>query len=293
LEDSVPPASPRGLQAKIDDQGIVRINWDTNSEDDFLGYRVFRANYKGDEFSQVTSRPINTPQFSDTIVIKSLSNKVYYKITALDQRYNSSTFSEVIEIRKPDLIPPAPPAFKNYRANEEAIFLEWSPSPSVDVMKHTLWRKDQTQVARFIKDFFSQDSINNYSDRTGKAGELYEYIIEAVDSAGLKSRNVVPLKAKRIENGLVVKIEQFKAEADRLNNVVKLTWRYDEANVKKFMIYRAAETNPLSLYYSVKAEEKKFEDPNTKVNTRYLYRIKAVMSDGTESQFSDELIVEF
>ncbi len=293
LEDSIPPSPPMGLIAKIDNHGVVQINWKQNKEDDFLGYRVFRANYKGDEYGQITTSPVPRPEFIDTVAVKTLSNKVYYKVTSLDHRYNSSEFSEVIEVKRPDVTPPAPPAFKNYRASEESVFIAWSPSPSRDVMKHTLWRKDQTQVARFIKEFPSADTTRTYSDVTASAGVLYEYVIEAEDSAGLKSRNAVPLKAKRIDNGVALRIEQFKGEADRLNNLIKLSWRYAPSNVRKFMIYRAEDTAPISLYYSVNANDKKFDDANTKVNTRYKYRVKAVLSDGTESPFSDEVLVEF
>ena len=108
MVDSIPPAPPVGLSAKADTSGMVLLTWLPNDELDLFGYRVFRANSLHEEFSQITAESVYANCFTDTISLKTLTKKVYYKILAVDQRQNWSAFSEVLEVGRPDVVPPAP-----------------------------------------------------------------------------------------------------------------------------------------------------------------------------------------
>ncbi len=112
-EDSIPPAIPIGLEGEIDSLGIARFHWKMNEEKDFLGYRVFRGFTAKEEPSQLTVSPIAINQFTDTIAIKNLNAKVNYQAVAVDKRFNHSNKSEVLQLEKPDVIPPTTPVFSN------------------------------------------------------------------------------------------------------------------------------------------------------------------------------------
>ena len=64
---------------------------------DLYGYRVFRANSKHEEFSQITVESVFYSHYTDTISLQTLTKKVYYKILAVDQRQNWSEFSSILK----------------------------------------------------------------------------------------------------------------------------------------------------------------------------------------------------
>ncbi|WFO17213.1 hypothetical protein M601_005680 [Cellulophaga baltica 4] len=75
-------------------------------EKDILGYRIFRGNLKDETYAQITIDPLQTNQFIDTVQLNSLNTDVYYTVVAVDHRFNTSAYSEVLELKKPDIIPP-------------------------------------------------------------------------------------------------------------------------------------------------------------------------------------------
>src|SRR5690606_14798467 len=140
--DSIPPAKPIGVIGIIDSLGVVSLKWEANTENDILGYRVFRGNVQNEEVSQLTIDPIEENTFVDTVQIKSLNTKVYYQIGAVDQRFNMSGYSEKIELKKPDVVLPSFPIFSNYKVSNGTVILKWINSTSDDLKWHKLFRKN-------------------------------------------------------------------------------------------------------------------------------------------------------
>ena len=62
--DSIPPSVPVGLVGESDENGLVTLRWNKNTEEDLLGYRVFISNTPLGEFAQITSLWINDTVFS-------------------------------------------------------------------------------------------------------------------------------------------------------------------------------------------------------------------------------------
>jgi hypothetical protein len=141
--DSVPPMKPIGFKGSIDSLGIVTLKWDANKEEDMLGYRVFRGNNKKEEYSQITVSPHRGEIYYDSISVKNLNAKVYYTLIAVDQRFNMSEPSEILEVKKPDFIKPTQPVFKSYKIKEGKVNMTWANSSSEDVIKHEIYRKEK------------------------------------------------------------------------------------------------------------------------------------------------------
>ena len=120
-EDSIPPSAPIGVTAKIDTTGRVELKWLPNSEKDLLGYKVFRTMVKGTEHAVLVDTIWSSNIFYDTLDLKLKNRKVYYTVTALDFRSNQSSMSKEIEVIKPDIIPPTPPVFSDYKLKDKAV----------------------------------------------------------------------------------------------------------------------------------------------------------------------------
>lgn len=294
LIDSIPPVPPAGLMGDIDTSGIVTLNWDKNSEPDLLGYRVFRANHKTDEFSQVTKDPVSVNQFIDTINIKTLTKNIYYKLSAVDQHFNPSDFSEILELHRPDKIPPVQAVFTQVTTDEYGIHLSWINSSSEDVEKHILYRRtEQDDTWRLVNVFNITDSISNYNDTISIPGTIYQYTLLAVDENGLESKPSNPVKMRAFEKKIRPPVKDIKFRADRDNKLIYITWEYPYDGVSRFLIYRALNDEPLNLHNSVSYNNFEFEDIKLKPNNNFSYRIKVVYVDGTQSAFSEKFEVKF
>lgn len=290
LEDSIPPRQPTGLVGFIDTTGLVTLRWNNNTEEDLSGYRVFRSNFQSSEFSQVTSEPVDTAGFRQKIPLQNLSREMYYKIQAIDTRFNPSGYSKVVKLLKPDVVPPVAPVVKEWKANEDKLLLSWVPSASKDVSKHTIKVK-RTDESNWVitQSFVARDKMQ-YQYTNLKTGS-YEFAIEATDSSGNTTTSKI-LKAN-ITGGARKSIENVKATADRANKKIILSWKYNEPDAEKILIYRAEGSENVMLYKSIPGDSKQFADDQVTINTEYNYYLKVVFINGHESGFGDKVEVKF
>ncbi|MCC9063564.1 fibronectin type III domain-containing protein [Flavobacterium piscisymbiosum] len=281
--DSIPPVKPINLKGAIDSLGIVKITWDANKEKDLLGYRIYKGNNPNEEFSQITVSPLENNMYQDTVIIKSLNSKVYYKIIAVDSHYNMSPFSEVLILKKPDVIPPSSPIFTNYEIKDGAVYLEWINSQSEDVASHQLYRKENEQSDwQLIADI--KDKKESYKDENIVEGSKYRYAIYAKDESNLVS-NPTPQVAFLVPKASVMPaVKGFYAQANTSANSIDLSWEYKVPEVDSFEIYKATADEPLQLMQMVSGQTRKLSDPTITINTNYKYAIRALFIDGRMSK---------
>lgn len=272
--DSVPPTPPTGLKAVIDTNGIVGINWDQGPEADIIGYRIYRANQTDVEFSQLSGELIPGLYFEDTVVVKTLSEEVYYKVVAVDHRYNHSEYSEILMVKKPDLIPPVQAKFSNYESTESGISLNWYATPS----------KDAVSLALFRSKFGSTDKadtlyrgnpqvVGTYIDTNLLAGEKYQYQILVTDDAGNKTLNTA-LTAK---TPITLQSKtSINASAKMVNEQVQIDWSIKSPADAKVIIY----LNNAKILATLPGTDNKF---NYNGSTSDVLEIKIVYKDGSET----------
>ncbi|WP_231970181.1 fibronectin type III domain-containing protein [Tenacibaculum jejuense] len=282
-DDSTPPAIPTEITGKVDTLGVVRLNWKLNTEVDFLGYRVFRANLKEDEFTQITFKPIPINTIVDTINIKTLNKKIYYKIQAVDKRYNPSKFSNILELKRPDIVPPTQPVFSSFNVNKNKVELTWINSSSKDAKNTLLYRKERGSELPW--ELLATITIPNdkYTDSKTEVGKQYLYTILTVDDSGLESEPVTPLKVKISDNLPKPEINKFEAFANREEKFVNLNWKYTAKNVDEFILYRGQEGVQPTMYKIFDKSTTKFKDKDLLINTNYEYLLQAVFASGAKS----------
>ncbi|GAA6767921.1 hypothetical protein AAFH68_38730 [Flavobacterium sp. CGRL1] len=281
--DSIPPVKPIGLKGTIDSLGVVKISWEPNKEKDLLGYRIYKANNPDEEYSQLTISPSEPNKYEDKIIIATLNSKVYYKVIAVDYRYNMSEFSEPLVLKKPDVIPPASPAFTKYEITDGSVLLEWANSNSEDVALHQLYRKENDQ-----KDWLliheTKNKEEKYQDKTTIEGNTYRYAIFAKDESNLVSNPSPEVSVFVPKASLLSAIKGLFAQPNKLTNTIDLSWDYSDKNVDSFEIYKASDKDPLQLIQIVKGSTRRLSDPTITINTNYKYGIRAVSKDGRTSK---------
>ncbi len=293
LSDSVPPMPPKGLKVVIDTTGKAKLSWISNTESDLLGYRVYRSNFSKSEYSQINRDPFLNSSYVDSININRLNSKVYYKLVAVDRRFNPSDFSEPVVVELPDIIPPLPPVIESIRSTSKGVRISWGPSASDDVFSYSLLRRVLSSGSwDTLKTVRAQDSLV-FTDRSVALGKEYQYSIVATDKSKLKSSLSQPAAGRLIYNVIRPTISDIKIEIDRSEKSMTLRWSYNESNVTKFLIYRSVNNEPLMVYKTVAGGKFLFKDLNLMIRNLYKYRIKAVFDNGSENQFSNEQVVDF
>jgi uncharacterized protein len=292
LADSIPPAPPTGLEINIDTLGVVKLAWKPNTEKDLVGYRIYRSNFKNSEYSQISNSVVVSSIYTDTISLKSLTSKIYYKIQAEDNRHNPSSLSQSVVVDKPDRIRPLAPSFKSVKAVVGGVSIEWTKSASDDVNNYMLLRRGKAiPTWDEVKTFSISDTLK-YRDVPPDLNQEFYYSLVAVDKSGNRSMISNPVLGKALRDVQQKPIENISYNIDRTQKIIRLKWSYLDT-VNKYLIYKSTNDSPLSLYQSLPGKSILFEDSGLVMSTRYVYRIKAVFNDRSESSFSEEIILSY
>jgi fibronectin type 3 domain-containing protein len=292
LIDTLPPSIPAGLTGTINKDGIVHLRWRRGPERNLLGYRVLRANAPEHEFSQLTGEVYTDTTFVDTVEVRTLTRNVYYRIAAVNRRYIHSEMSSILALRRPDVVPPEAPVFTDVLPTDSTVVLSWAPSSSEDLKWHVLYRRLSGEQKWVAIDTLSKKE-DSYTDRAVRQNTLYEYLIEAVDSTGLKSPAVVPVQARPYDTGVRPPIEKLTARYDEKKKEIALRWSYQPRKKESyfFLIYRAARGASLTKYRSVESAQTSFADTGLLGSGLYSYAVQVVTESGGASPISDKVQV--
>jgi hypothetical protein len=279
--DSIPPAAPEGLAGAIDSTGVVHLTWKPNSEQDILGYKVFRANLATEEPAALVDSVWAPHTFRDSVGIVSLNSRVYYRVMALDKRYNQSAYSAVLEIKKPDVIPPTSPVLTGYKVAKDIVYISWIPSNDEDVAQQIVYRKTITEPATNWEGLQQlTPKVNTFADQQAMPGSTYSYLIIAKDSSGLESKPVQPLTVTIPYNPAKGVIKAFSAQVNREQRYIELSWRDDLDDVQEYQLYKGEKDKPVTLWKVLKAGTRRIVDDQPRINTEYRYSIRPVMNSG-------------
>lgn len=282
--DSIPPSPPTGLKGIADTMGIIKLDWIQNMEEDLAGYRVFRGTDLAIEFSELTNSDIFKNTFADTLNI-GLNKKVFYKIKAMDQRYNASSFSEIIEIKLPQVIPPSPPVIRKYKVMNDSIQIYWTPSSSEAVVEHHIYRKklEKLESPWELLKIIESDNVQSYIDIDNKENGIYSYTVLAKSNAGLESNPSESVQVNYSGNSLDNKISKFSALPNRELRFITLTWKAKNMNVLEYSLYRGEKGEGLKLFKTFQGETSSYTDYELNINTQYTYGIQAISKIGEQS----------
>lgn len=290
--DTARPSTPVGLTGTIDKKGIVHLRWRLGPESNIIGYRVLWANDPNHEFSQLLDRPLPDTTFVDSVNIHTLSHYVYYRVAAVSDRYIQSPLSEIISLRRPDVVPPASPMFLNVNVTDESVALRWARSPSEYVEKQVLARRTEGKGGWHVLHTMGK-SDSTYLDTHVRQKVVYEYRIEAVDSAGLHSAPSPAVQARPYDTGIREPVSNLTGRYDRRRKEVLLRWKYPRREKEKywFVVYRSENQSPLMEYSSASGRAREFRDARVNGADTYRYAIRVKVEGGAQSPLSDTTAV--
>ncbi|TND07863.1 MAG: fibronectin type III domain-containing protein [Bacteroidetes bacterium] len=289
--DETPPAIPQELRATVNDKGLVKLTWKANTENDLRGYRVFKSNSLREEFVEVSRKIILKNEFTDTITLHSLTAEVYYRLQAVDHTFNNSKPGEPVKVLRPDTIAPVAPVIKTLCVQPTGISMRFIPSTSEDVVQYLLYRKTDEKTDTLLRRWPAPDTLRILSDTLVHAGHGYRYRLMALDKSDNASNSNQPYIF--YETGSRKKMNSLEAEADRAGHYILLRWKAEHPDVYRFVIYKAKKGEPLRIFRTLKPGEVSVKDTELYIGNHYVYRIKAILTSGAETEWSDLEEVEY
>ncbi len=290
--DSIPPAAPAGLAAKVDSAGIVSIYWSQNKEIDLQGYRVFVRDDNNKDWYQLTQRPIIENSFFDTVDLKSLARSIQYTVIATDFHYNVSAYSNPFTLQLPDLVAPSAPRWAPWTMEDDHVKLSWYPSAASDVRVHRLIRNDDKGQMSLFKDFAPGENSHLAKIYGGVSAA---FGLMAIDSAGNISdtvflRNIVSTYVEKLPQ-----IKDFKVDLLNEEKAIQLNWSYELENNISFVLYRKSQDgDETELVGRFNGQTRSYRDPGpTAFKQGFDYYLKAVADDGRESDWAEPVQIRF
>lgn len=283
LIDTIPPSIPKNLKGIIDANGKVTLSWSLGKEKNIIGYRVLRANDPSHEFIQLIGHVHPDTMYVDSIDISTLTRYVYYKIAAVNNRFQHSALSPILKLKRPDMIAPGEAVFYDLFVADSCVNLSWHCSSSSDVAKQLLYRQKESDKKWTLLETLSP-GVSFYSDKKVSTNIKYYYTITSIDSSGLVSAEAFPVSAKPYDTGKRKAVENLKVSFNQQTKLVQLNWDYWPAKDEKhwFVIYKAIGGGAYKEYKAVKAEEKSFTDQFS-IKGQSGYGVVVMTSNGGES----------
>lgn len=292
IHDTIPPAPPTGVRGTIDTNGVVRLEWHLGTERDLLGYRVLWANDTTHEFSQRTNLVWQDTVFFDTVAINTLTEYVYYRVVAVDNRYFHSDPSPIFALKRPDVVPPVAPIFTDVRTYQDRVVLAWNPSSSSDVARHLLYRRMEADTGWVLHAELSP-TAQQFTDTAVVEKVRYWYTLVAVDRSGLQSDRSMPVQARPYGFAERPPVQNVRARYDATSGTVVLEWTYAELPRERywFVVYRGVDHHPLAIYQALEPQQQQFVDRQLVGRGRYRYAVR-VQTPTAQSPLSEEILVE-
>jgi len=290
--DSIPPAPPVNLKGSIDSLGVVRISWNFGKEPDLAGYMVYFSNSPDHVFSSITPKPLRDTTYIDTITLKTLSKKIYYKIKSVDVTYNYSPFSIMLELKKPDKVPPTSPLISSYKVMEDGIRIDWINSLSEDVVEHQLFRKtDNGNWTAYRK--FQKTETSTFTDKDVKPGSEYSYHLVSIDESGNHSRPSGEMTLKFTGSLTAQSVNNLFASITPDKKNILISWNYPVQGNYRFVVYRAMNGGNFLTVQTAEQKNTSFTDKNVKKGISYEYQVRAFFTDGKKSAIGKVVKISF
>lgn len=286
LIDSIPPAPPAPPSGYCDSLGLVHLSWHPHPDPDVIGYRLQRSNSKDDNYIMYARDMIADTCYVDTINLNTLSKFVYYKLSAVDGRDNQSQLSAPAAVARYDSIAPVAPEIDNLLYQKGKVVISFIHSPSNDVQNYLILRKKPNDSQFDTLASVAATEVS-YTDQTALPGQKYHYAIQAVDNFGLAS--AMTKKSFSVPQNKEATV-QLKKKID--GNMLTLSWTSTLNKQPGYVIvYRQVNDKPLQTYSQIN-DKGSFTDNNLVLGSSYMYCVRLVFSDGTESPLSNEIKFE-
>jgi fibronectin type 3 domain-containing protein len=297
--DRTPPRAPAGLRTAATPGG-VQLTWQRNQEPDLAGYRLYRVQLEKDKdvekmLKEARGEPVTaellppqTTQFEDT---KAQAGSVYsYRISAVDQAGNESSFSPPVLATPKSRIPPQKPSGLGAEVQADGtVVLTWSAGHEKQLASYHLYRGIGEQGKLAYSSEVGLAEKPRFEDHLNlKSQEVYRYAVTAVDESDNESAqsDVISVRLPNHTPPQVPIISGLKSG----DGFIEVAWSpVADKDLAGYNVYRSGKSGaPARLNEKLlPAEAIQFRDSKVESGTRYEYSVSAVDQSGNESARSE------
>lgn len=289
MKDFAPPVQPTGLTGSIDTSGRVQLRWNLGPDFDLKGYQVYAANQADHAFIPIAATLLEDTVFQYNINLNNLTEHIYYKVKAFDKHLKESAFSDMLELRKPDIIPPNAAVFDNYQVNSNSVYLHWRPSSSKDLQSQVLLRRAPQTTWETVSEF--PKNTDAYTDTVLRSGQIWEYALQSVDDAGLRSEFSFPLRVKIPPAPKKQGLAKLRGIWDEQLKRIRLDWELLPPDCNRILVYRSFNGGGLEMLRMLEQGSIQFEDIKAMQPGDYAYALKPIYADGSEGPLTELVTV--
>jgi fibronectin type 3 domain-containing protein len=277
--DTVPPAVPTGLVAVADTSGVVRLTWQANSDKGSFGYRIFRGQNAEEELIPLNDLAHQSTEFVDSLDLRSLNSHVYYAITALDERYTQSDKTPVVEVKRPEVIPPTPPFIRNISVENGKNIVSWVSGGEPTLAGYDLYRQIGREGDFELLALVSGAENCEYEDSDVENDKVYTYRVLSRSEGGLLSEASPDYRVTAINKSAAAAVAvTFTATA--LGDKVRLSWNAPITDAINIQLYKKTGEGNFGLMREGLSTAGEIEDTAVASGVRYQYML-VVRSNST------------
>jgi len=303
IDDYTPPSPPTNLRANVAPDGFLVLRWTASPEPDVSYYEVYSANEAEEQFMNRTN-----PDQRDTVYVDSLAQGlnqayIYYMVKAVDYSGNSSEFSSMLRVVRPNYIPPQVCRIDSVWVTDDAIHMWWIQSNEVDISYHRLFRKLDTEAQWTLMGVYRADSLRYYDDRirftdspTPNMKTRYVYAVESINLTGVTSGLSQPqtflFSGPRIVN-ISLKLQGDYSQREHETKLAWETGKVPDYNCGwYYCVYRKGpEDQDFKFLLSTKSDEPQFNDFLNRPGDTAQYYVMVQYDDGRRSQRSNVVTI--
>ncbi|MFK8056339.1 MAG: hypothetical protein AB8F78_09500 [Saprospiraceae bacterium] len=260
--DNIPPSPVSSIEAEWRGRGHLKLTWSSNSEPDFLGYRVFRANSCNGTYQELTSSILKEPRLDTFINLEGTLNRdIYFAVVPTDVRYNQDPEKHCFKFKRPDIMPPHAAEVIRTSDVPSGFGIIINNSISEDASHYRLLRRQISGGAstRFERisttehDWRANQGRQLILDTSTVAGVSYRYKVLSFDSTGNASSSKVFQaigNGKRPGPSVAPLIDNVRLDSRADEAYVSFSYR-DTTDLQGFEVYRSVNGQPLALYETI------------------------------------------
>jgi fibronectin type 3 domain-containing protein len=270
----------------------VALRWRKNAESDFLRYRI----YSGTSANPTSKSDSTAGGIGDTTkTILSLTNgtRYYFRVTAVDNAQNESGYSNEVNAKPGDYVPPsAPQTLVATDSSSGTITVKWRKNTDADFLRYRIYLGALPGPTSKIDSTTAgvSDTSKTFSGLVN--GTRYYLRITAVDSAGNESAYSNEVSAMPSAGNAAPSAPISLVVTDSSSWTITIKWRKNnEADFLRYRVYRSIAPSPATKVDSTTAGVSDTSKTFTGLSNgiRYYFRISAVDSAGNESGYSNEV----
>ncbi len=300
IEDMVPPAPPQNLRADVNPDGRVVLHWSAPS-DDIDYYQVAFANDTTHAWHILSPAGLRDTLFTDTLALDVNQKYIYYKVRAVDYSTNEGAYSDILQVKRPTLVPPTVAHLDSAYVDSEGIHMRWVTGADELMDYHLLWRrldneKRWTMVARLDADSVkAAANLVNITDQPPYNREhRYLYAVESFNASAISSGMSLAYSVKRRPPLNVRCTIRLIGDFDRQKGESRLAWEVSDVSEKDyyFSVYRLAPGDDLfRAVTTTTKDDTSYSDVLLKPGEEAQFYIKLMTRDGRESRPSEVVTI--